>query len=475
MSVAVEKPVDMPIEQQIEMCIALSELIEFMLGLTLYIYQRPLVHKIIEVVLRAEGDEVLVLQARQSGKTEAVTVAVITVAIFFVSVLKRDFKCGIFAPAQSQAIQVSRKRMKKRVGSITDPLLMMNIVTELDAGRNTGFYLFKDITTGNEADIRSLSADKSANTKGEDLNLTIIEQVEDADDTTLKEVIFPMSAATAGPRVLLGTATSEIRCEYYYDRMTIAGDDAFVINAEEASKVNPKYHLYNEKEKERLGEHSLEYRAAYKLEWGVTMIHFIENRPEFLKLSEKCTPKKGLIKVAGWDPARMNDYSVVTVMEGVEDSNVTDWWYSQGTNLEEQVHFVIDWVQNRDISLLAVDSIGLGQGVCDMLENHLPEDIKLMKVDMSARKQDEMFKLLDREIKSKRFHYPVKPSRERDLFLQQFFRAQKRFSGRNLLVEAPKGKNQHDDFVDSCAIALWGLKGDVFDSGVESFSWSGEL
>ena len=74
MSMAAEKPVEIPIEEQIKMCIALSEIIEFLLGLVLYVYQRSLVNRLIEAVLRAEGDEILVLQSRQSGKTEGVTV-----------------------------------------------------------------------------------------------------------------------------------------------------------------------------------------------------------------------------------------------------------------------------------------------------------------------------------------------------------------------------------------------------------------
>lgn len=480
MTVASEKHVDIPIEEQIKMCVALSELVEFLLGLFLYPYQRPLVNRIIEAVLRGEGAELLILQARQSGKTEAVTVAIITLSIFFVSVLKKDFKCGVFSPAKSQAIEVTRDRMRTRMGSIRKPMLAMGITTELDAGKTTGLYVFVDLSSGATATIQSKSAAKTAHTKGPDLNLIIIEQVEDADDTTLKEIIFPMAAATGGPRILSGTSTTAIRCEYFYDRVTLAGDDAIIINAEEAAKVNPKYAAYIELEKERLGEHSIEFRAAYMLEWGITFIHFIENRPEFLKLSEDYEPIEGAIKVAGWDPAKVNDYSVVTAMEGIEESHITDWWYSQGTNLEEQVDTVINWCQERGISILAVDSIGLGQGVCDMLENRLPEDIKLMRVDMNARKQDEMFKLLDREIKTKRFHYLKEPTnpfqrRARELFLQQFLRAEKKIKGRNLVVEAPKGKESHDDFLDSAALSLWGLKGDVFDAGVESFSWSGGL
>ncbi len=59
------------------------------------------------------------------------------------------------------------------------------------------------------------------------------------------------------------------------------------------------------------------------------------------------------------------------------------------------------------------------------------------------------------------------------LFIQQIIRVLKKFTGRYLLVEAPPGRGNHDDFVDSLALALWALKNDEsFEAGVESFSWN---
>ena len=147
----------------------------------------------LKLKLRAEGDEILVLQSRQSGKTEGVTVAIITLAIFFVSVLKKDFDSGIFAPAKAQAIQVTRKRMKKRMGAIAHVVLEMGIITELDAGHTTGLYIFRDLHSGKQAMIKSMAADKTANVKGGDLDFIVVEQFEDVDDTQLKEAIFPMA------------------------------------------------------------------------------------------------------------------------------------------------------------------------------------------------------------------------------------------------------------------------------------------
>ncbi len=475
MTVTTNKTNSIPIHEQTRLCIALSEIIAVVMGKILYPYNRKLTNRIIEAVLRSEGDEILALQARQSGKTEAVINAIITLSIFFVSVLNMRFECGLFAPAKSQAIQVTRARMRVRMGAIEEFINTIGLTTMLGDGRTTGLYVIHDLQNGLEAQITSLSADKTANIKGETLNLIILEQVEDVNDSKMKSDIFPMGAAVGGTRVLSGTSTLEIRNEYFYDRITMAAPgEAIIIDCIEASKYNLKYRAFIEKEKTRLGENSLEFRAQYYLEWGTTMIHFIEDRQLFLSLSKDIEPVEGLVKVAGWDPARMNDYSVVTIMEGVEDSYITDWWYSQGTNLEEQVYVVIDWLQEKDVSILAVDAIGLGIGVCDMLENNLPNSIQLLRVDMNAKQQDEMFKVLDREIKTERFHYPKAQSRARDLFLQQMLRLQKKFSGRYLLTEAPKGKGSHDDFADSTALALWALKGEEpFEVGVESLSWSG--
>ncbi len=478
MTLATKNAHQIPFELQVEMCIALSEIVATIMGKVLYPYNRKFANKIIEAVLRAEGDEILRLQARQSGKTEAVINAIITLSIFFLSVLGMRFECGLFAPARAQAIQVTRARIRVRMGAIEEFINTIGLTTMLDVGRTTGLYVIHDLHSGLESQITSLSADKKANIKGETLNLVILEQVEDMDDEKMISDIFPMGAAVAGTRVLSGTSTLEIHNEYFYNKVAIASsDEDVIIDCTEAMKYNPKYKLYIEKEKIRLGEDSLEFRAQYYLEWGTTMIHFIEDRQAFLELTREIEPAEGIPKVAGWDPARMNDYSVVTVMEsrfeGTEEKSiVTDWWHSQGTNLEEQVYVVAEWLQERGVTVLAVDAIGIGIGVCDMLENHLDGSIEIIRVNMSAAQQDEMFKLVDREVKTKRLHYPIAPSRARNLFLQQIFRVQKKFSGRSLLVEAPPGRDSHDDFVDSLALAMWALKGEeTFDAGAVRFDW----
>lgn len=474
MTLSTADPRTLSHDEKVELCIALSEMISIICNRILYPYQTKLVNKLIEAVLRAEGDEHLVLQARQSGKTEAVVNAIITLSIFYITILQQKFKAGVFAPAQSQAIQVTRARIRERIMEIQDVLDDMGIMPVMGKGRTTPLFIFKDLSTGHEATIRALSADLTANVKGEDFNLIIIEQVEDTDSSKLKSDIFPMGAAVGGVRILSGTSTLEIYNDYFYDKLAVAGpDDALIIDCNEASKYNPKYRAFIELEKERLGEDSLEFRAQYLLEWGSSIIHYIEDRTAFLLLSEATKPMKGIKKVAGWDPARMNDYSVVTVMEEQGDTSVvTDWWFSQGTNLEEQVYVVSDWLEERGVSVLAVDSIGLGVGVCDMLDNHL-KSVEIIRVDMKARMQDEMFKLLDREIKTSRLRYPSENNRARALFLQQMFRVEKKFSGRSLLVEAPEGRDSHDDFCDSLGLAMWALRGDAFDAGVAVLSWSG--
>lgn len=482
MTEAVADASQFSLEQLVDMCIALSKIICIFKEIIPYPYQRKLINKIIEAVLRGEGDELLVLQARQSGKTEAITIAVITIAVFFVSVLKRKFKCGIFAPAKSQALEATRTRMQEWMTDLEDFVRSMGLLIMLGDGKTTNLYIFKDLETGNEARITSFSADKKANIKGPDLQLIILEQVEDMNAEKMKNDIFPMGSAVGGVRVLAGTSTTEIHNEYYYDRLRANPEDAIIIDSNEAGKYNPKYKLTVELDRERLGEESLEFRAQYLLEWGTSTIHFVEDRDAFLKLTRDISDIQGIKKTGGWDPARMSDYSVLSIMEAsyegeVERSYLTRWWYSQGTNLEEQVDTIVQICIEEEVELLVVDAIGIGIGVCDMLDKRLPRSTELVRLTMNAQQQDEMFKLFDREIKTGRFHYIKNPitkmgKRARNLFIQQMIRVEKRFSGKYLLVEAPKGKNHYDDFCDSAALALWGLKKEEkFVGGVGTIRW----
>lgn len=449
------------ISLHIQRCKKLRDMLATAIGRPLYPYQLPFSDRMIEAQLQMKGDELFTLMARQSGKTEATTLTVLALSVYYTTVLKRNYKVGVFAPAQSQAIDVFRSRIRERFKELEPLFTQLGVTSYLASGRYTHLFFIASPKDKTEARIRCMSSDRTADIKGESLDLIIIEQAEDADESKLKDDIFPMAAATGGIRVLNGTSTTSIVNDYFFDNCIKGGDDVFVVDCYEASKFNPTYAAYIETERERYGPLSPEFAAQYELKWEMVSNKFIMNREFFLSLQEDYTPAGGLMRdsaplrrTAAWDPARGNDYSWVTVLEGEDPVHIIDWWYKQGMNLEQQAMELGPWLMQRGVSTLAIGVIGLGQGPADIMTNHFPT-IELERITEGSVQQDIMFKLLEREIGNSRLHYPAADSRAKQLFLSQMLRAERKYVGNKLHVVAPKGHMSHDDAVDSLSMCLW--------------------
>ena len=445
----------------IRRCKKLRDLLAAATGRPLYPYQIPTSDRIIEEQLRMKGAEIIDLMARQSGKTEASTITILALAVYFTSVLKRPYNVGIFAPAKSQAIAVFRTRIKERFNELEPFFARLGVTSHLGKGRTTSLFFVESLRTGIEASIRCMSSDKSAHVKGETLDLIVIEQAEDADESKLKDDVFPMAAATGGIRVLNGTSTTSITNDYFFDACIRGGANVFVVDCYEAAKYNPAYAAFIASEKLRYGALSPEFAAQYELKWEMVTNKFIMNRDFFIGLEEDYTPAGGLLRdnaplrrTAAWDPARGNDYSWVTVLEGENPVHIIDWWCTQGMNLETQALELGPWLMRRGVKTLAIGVIGLGQGPADIFSNRFPR-VKLERITEGGVQQDVMFKLLEREIGNSRLRYPAEESHNKQLFLSQMLRAERKYVGNKLHVQAPKGHMSHDDAIDSLSMCLW--------------------
>ena len=453
-----------PIEDvslHVRRCKKLREILALAVERPLYPYQIPFSDRMIEAQLEMNGAELFTLMARQSGKTEAATLTVLSLAVYFTTVLKRRYNVGVFAPAQSQAIDVFRGRIKERFNELEPLFHSLGVTSYLGTGRTTRLFFIANIRDNIEARIRCMSSDRTADIKGETLDLIIVEQAEDADEGKLKDDVFPMAAATGGVRILNGTSTTSIVNDYFFDNCIRGGPDIFVVDCYEAAKYNETYGKYIEAERERYGPLSPEFAAQYELKWEMVSNKFIMDREFFLALQEDYTPAAGLLRdnpplrrTAAWDPARGNDYSWVTVVEGENPVHIIAWWYAQGMNLEKQALELGPWLRQRGVTKLGIGVIGLGQGPADIFQNHFPR-IKLERIDEGSTQQDVMWKLLEREIGNRRLRYPQAESHAKHLFLNQMLRAERKYVGNKLHVQAPKGLQSHDDACDSLSMALW--------------------
>ncbi|HYW01804.1 MAG TPA: hypothetical protein VE862_10050, partial [Candidatus Acidoferrum sp.] len=172
------------------------------------------------------NQEVVMLWARRSGKTECLVITGLCICLFEIHVnrpvmqgISKQFLWGLVNPSRTeQGVMVTRQRIKDRVESIEKWLLTdWGIHSELGDGRKTPDFVLRSDALNSEAQIRAISGHPTASEKGAGFQLMFIEQVENLDEQTMKTVIFPMAAGSelTLTKVLAGTPDLVIENEYF--------------------------------------------------------------------------------------------------------------------------------------------------------------------------------------------------------------------------------------------------------------------
>ena len=305
--------------------------------------------------------------------------------------------------------------------------------------------------------------------------------------------IHPMGAAYNASIIKIGTATT-FKGDFYEaiqrnkreaEIRSTHRKNHFEYDYMVASKYNPSYAKYVEKEKKRLGENSDEFRMAYKLEWViergmfVDITKFEENNVE--PLLERSFYDKNATHVVGIDLGGKGDDTVVTVVEvcwnvpAILESTINpetneeevyqayncyikDWFrISNEPDYEVQYALIVDYLSHFNISKVLCDATREA-GLSHRLRANMPFEV--IPYIFTTKSKSELYKHLDREITSGRARVPggkqtIESSEYKD-FLTQLGDLQKGYSGVHLVVSHPDEKDAHDDFPDSWALAVFG-------------------
>ena len=305
--------------------------------------------------------------------------------------------------------------------------------------------------------------------------------------------IHPMGAAYNASIIKIGTATT-FKGDFYEaiqrnkreaEIRSTHRKNHFEYDYMVASKYNPSYAKYVEKEKKRLGENSDEFRMAYKLEWViergmfVDITKFEENNVE--PLLERSFYDKNATHVVGIDLGGKGDDTVVTVVEvcwnvpAILESTINpetneeevyqayncyikDWFrISNEPDYEVQYALIVDYLSHFNISKVLCDATREA-GLSHRLRANMPFEV--IPYIFTTKSKSELYKHLDREITSGRARVPggkqTIESPEYKDFLTQLGDLQKGYSGVHLVVSHPDEKDAHDDFPDSWALAVFG-------------------
>jgi hypothetical protein len=377
----------------------------------LYGYQERVSDLIIELATNELGEEGIVNQCRQSGKTEAVVVSLITLAIFYCRVRKKSFRVGIFAPAATQTILTVKERLRKRCISARHALHLFGLKLVVGEGINSELFILRHVSTaGEEYDfrVRCFSISPEANITSETLNLIIIEQTEDVDTLKMTNDVFPMAAAVGGARLLDGTPKAEVINTYFYDACVQREYNVCVehevpiqqwqqdprcsnchrnckvrsikVDYNEAGEANPKYKSYCNEMIDKLGINSIAFRTQFGCEWrlGVDKL-CIRSDFEKKNLLRKYPVFNPIVdgrhifqNAAGWDVAKAMDHGVVTFgWREVDHTHVTEWMMFEGDDYTDQVEKVAFKLVENHVGQICVDSAGVGDPVVDMLRKAL--------------------------------------------------------------------------------------------------------
>lgn len=471
-------------------------------GKTLFPYQEQFSKRVIRSVLLNDGAEITALFSRQSGKSETIAVTVGGMMIILpvlanmpmfaddprLTMFKDGLWVGIFAPSQRQA-QITYGRMKARLQCKSALAVLEDPEFRLQFSTSNG----QTVALTNGSFATAISASDGSNIEGESFKVIICEECQDISNYKIRKSIHPMGAAYNASIIKIGTATT-FKGDFY-DAIQRNKKEAetrashiknhFEYNCEVAAKYNPKYALYVEKEKKRLGENSDEFRMSYMLEWiiergmFVDIVKFEEANGEFAL--ERVISDRGATHVAGIDIGGKNDSTVVTmcevdwnmpvIMESRTDdetgedvtylaynSYIKDWLcISNEPDYEEQYPLIVDYLSHFRTVRVVCDATREAAIAHRLRANLRCEVIPYI---FTTKSKSELYKHLEKEINSGRARVcageETRKTQEYQSFMQQLGDLQKGYSGTNLVVAHPDEKGAHDDFPDSWALAVWG-------------------
>lgn len=309
-----------------------------------------------------------------------------------------------------------------------------------------------------------------------------------------------MGAAYNATIVKIGTATT-FKGDFYdaiqrnkkeFESKTTHIRNHFEYDYKVASKYNPKYAKYVEKERNRLGEKSDEFQMSYCLKWIIERGMFIDitkfelNNGE--SMLERVMYDKQATHVAGIDIGGKNDSTVITMVEvdwnmpvimesrvdeetGEDETYLAfntylkDWLCIMNEpDYEEQYPMITDYLSHFLVVRVVCDATREASISHRLRANLRAEVIPFI---FTTKSRSEIYKHLEREIVSGRARVcageQTVQTREYKDFLEQLGDLQKGYSGTHLVVTHPDERGAHDDYPDSWALAVWGcsFKGEV--------------
>ena len=449
----------------------------------LFPYQREVAQRIIESVIINDGEEITVLQARQSGKSEVLANTIATLMVLLprlakafpeqLGKFKEGFWVGCFAPTEEQADTVwgrivDRLTSEKAIEYMLDPELEDTVSKE--GGKSK---VVKLKISGSYC--RRQTCNPKAKIESKSYHFILVDEAQDADDYTVRKSIHPMMAFYNGTIVKTGTPNRHKgdfhkAIRHNKRRMTRRGvrRNHFEYDYRFVCRYNENYKKFIAKEKARLGEDSDEFQLSYCCKWLLDQGMFVteEALDALGDTGMRCYKSwwKSPV-VVGVDPARTKDSTVVTVVWvdwdrpdafGFYEHRVLNWLELTNKPWEQQYYEIAEFLSNYNILRIGVDTTGMGQPVFERLSVMFP-NVEVVERPSDLKPQSERWRHLKSLIERQALVYPAHSQTKRlrcyKRFYQQMTDLETVFKGNHMLAAAPDEAEAHDDYPDSLAIA----------------------
>jgi hypothetical protein len=428
----------------------------------LYDYQVRIARACLSSLL-VEPKDVCIKIARQSGKTETITLLVRFLLIFHRLLVGGPLMAGFASPKGEQA-KTDVDRIKKSVPQLRERWQVEDREFNVHTVRA---YRFDSLF----AEIFRFSLAPTTSNESKTLNLLIVEEAHKIDDQKRSNELDPMLSSTGGVTWMIGVGAPQM-CDFKRgcdgelpdtDRIVIDADavisDRKKMYEQTGDPIHLEYKRAFERELKKKGRENPEIRMNYYLEDIVETSNFV-SRERLLS----CGRQKPLCAdrfFLGIDWARESDETWLAV--ATKEMEIVTWFVYPHVNYEDQIAMMMkDLAPYRGkIEDVLSDATGQGDGPTEMLfRTWLPVgDSTKFKFTMQSKNdlyvnfEECLFRDQGTE---RRFSYPS-THRLAPKFEEQMNQLEREYKGDGeyLSVHHPDQTGARDDAPDATALALY--------------------
>ena len=317
---------------------------------TLYPYQIRVCRELLASIL-VEPKDVYVKIARQSGKTEGLTLLLRFLMIFHVLFLKRPLLSAIASPKGEQA-KTDVDRIKKSIQQLRE---RWKLEDQENNAATIRAYRKGKLT----CEMYRFSLAPTTDNESKTLNVLAIEESHKANHAKRRDQLDPMLGSTGGVTWHFGVGCPVLSDYKRGCDGQFADSVAIIVPVDEVCRdrravyeqTNDPIHLAYEKkflsELRKYGRQNPEIRRNYYLEDTVEEGNFI-SRERLLSCARTGLTKNGIpiptdALYFGVDWARRSDFTWVTISNDKND--VIDWLKVPHVTYPEQVIQIRDWLK----------------------------------------------------------------------------------------------------------------------------------